>query len=245
MAEFVDATRVGISVCGRAQPAPPGEFSKRAFCNGKLALSRAEAVITLIDAENDAQLRVAGGAGSRKTHARIGRAIQPTALWRSVVCMRILTIPTKIWRTCQYNSFPNFWNRCSHRSNSCCKVIAADAILQGVRCAIVGKPNTGKSSLLNCLAQESCAIVTDIAGKTRDVVRETVSVGQVTPDWQTRQAFENVRYGRTDGRDARNGGIEQAELVLAVFDGSREADDEDAEVLSACTSRLPGYLCGQ
>ena len=216
-----------------AQPAPPGEFSKRAFCNGKLALSRAEAVITLIDAENDAQLRVAGGAARGKLTHELEELSSRLRLAISSMYAYI-DYPDEDLEDLSVAQLSELLEQVQSSLRQLLQSYRGGrAILQGVRCAIVGKPNTGKSSLLNCLAQESCAIVTDIAGTTRDVVRETVSVGQVTLRLadtagirKTSDTVEQLGVMRAMEE------LEQAELVLAVFDGSRETDDEDAEVLS-------------
>lgn len=215
-----------------AAPAGPGEFSKRAFCNGKLSLSEAEAVIDLIDAENDAQLRMAGSAARGRLtkaveaiDARLRHAVSSTYAYIDFPDEDLEELSTEqLAREIAQAGRELDALLESHRG--------ARAIRQGVRCAIVGKPNTGKSSLLNALSGGQHAIVTDVPGTTRDVIQQTVQAGRVALCLSdtagirhTDDAVEKIGVSRS--LEA----LAEAELVLAVFDGSRPWDGEDDAVL--------------
>ena len=217
--------------CG-AVMAQNGEFSKRAFINGKLSLSQAEAVGALIEAKTDACL----GVGIRQLGGALSKKINE--------CFNtLLRLTSSVYAYIDYPE-EDMTDLSVEELGAALEGLKATlsalkdsysygkAISEGVKCAIVGCPNVGKSSVLNMLIGEERAIVTPIAGTTRDVVTETVRLGDVL-----------LRLSDTAG--IRDGGgeiermgiersiksIEEAELVLAVFDGSRKQSDADNEVI--------------
>ena len=118
------------------------------------------------------------------------------------------------------------------------KFDAGKAITDGVETAIVGKPNVGKSALMNMLSGFSRSIVTDIAGTTRDIVEETVRVGSVVLRLaDTAGIRESDDVVEAIGVDMAKTRIERATLILAVFDGSAKLDDSDREILDLCKGR--------
>ena len=118
------------------------------------------------------------------------------------------------------------------------KFDAGKAITDGVETAIVGKPNVGKSALMNMLSGFSRSIVTDIAGTTRDIVEQTVRVGNVVLRLaDTAGIRESDDVVEAIGVDMAKTRIERATLILAVFDGSSALDDSDREILSLCKYR--------
>ena len=223
--------------CGAVQ-AGPGEFTRRAFSAGKLSLSQAEAVIGMIDAETRAALSLSktnlGGAIRRKTDGIYDKLKE---LVSSVYA--VIDFPDEDLSSMDDDEV----------HEGIAEVISAldalrrsyktgHAVCEGVRTVIFGKPNTGKSTILNLLAEKERAIVTDIAGTTRDVISETVAAGNVTLRLSdtagvhgTNDAVESI------GVQKSIEALEEAELVLAVFDLSRGLDAEDEEILSHVAKR--------
>ncbi len=223
--------------CGAVQ-AGPGEFTRRAFSAGKLSLSQAEAVIGMIDAETRAALSLSrinlDGAIRRKTDA-----IYDTL--KNVVSSvyAVIDFPDEDLSSMGDDEI---------RAGIMSAIDALEAlrrsyktghaVCEGVRTVIFGKPNTGKSTILNLLAEKERAIVTEIAGTTRDVISETVAAGNVT----LRLSDTAGVHGTSDfvesiGVQKSIEALETAELILAVFDLSRGLDREDEEILSHVEKR--------
>ncbi|SHK38803.1 tRNA modification GTPase [Selenomonas ruminantium] len=216
-----------------ARPAEGGEFTKRAFLNGRLDLSQAQAVMDIITAKTDRSLKMATG------HLT-GQFSQQIKAWRHEILGQIAHLEAAI-------DFPEdevddvVTETVREKVVDVRKHIAkllqtagtGRILREGLMTAIVGKPNVGKSSLLNALLQEERAIVTDIPGTTRDSIEEYANVGGVPLriiDTAGIRATEDVveRIGVEKSRQM----INQAALVLALFDGSRPLDHEDEEILS-------------
>ncbi|MBQ3935378.1 MAG: tRNA uridine-5-carboxymethylaminomethyl(34) synthesis GTPase MnmE [Clostridia bacterium] len=215
-----------------AFPAGPGEFTRRAFQNGKMTLSQAEAVGGLIDAKTESHLRTSllqcRGSLSKKLNAVFDELKfllasvyayidYPDEDMTDVTPEEMKERLAKIGKTLEA--------LCDSRSYG-------KAISEGIRAVIVGKPNTGKSAFLNMLTGEDSAIVTDEAGTTRDIVREQVKLGDLLlnlADTAGLRESENKveRIGIGKSLEA----LSDAELVFAVFDGSKELDENDADVL--------------
>ena len=223
--------------CGAVQ-AGPGEFTRRAFSAGKLSLSQAEAVIGMIDAETKAALALSrinlDGAIRRKTDA-----IYETL--RTVVSGVYATIdfPDEDLSSLSDDEVRNGTISAIHALEALRRSYkTGHAVCEGVRTVIFGKPNTGKSTILNLLAEKERAIVTDVAGTTRDVISETVAAGNVT----LRLSDTAGVHGTSDfvesiGVQKSIEALEEAELILAVFDLSRGLDAEDEEILSHVEKR--------
>lgn len=228
-----------IFLCG-AQPAGPGEFTKRAFLNGKLGLSQAEAIIGLIDAQSMEGVRLAG-AGARGALKRAADEIY--VLLRDAVSSTYAYIdfPDEDLTDLSPEELLLRIDTARGKLDALVRSYSVGrAVSEGIRCAIVGKPNTGKSSLLNCLTGEERAIVTEIAGTTRDVLEETVSIGRVL----LRLADTAGIHGTDDvverlGVERSLRALGDAELVLAVFDGSGAFTAEDY----ALAEHLRGVSC--
>jgi tRNA modification GTPase len=216
-----------------AVQAGPGEFTRRAFSAGKLSLTEAESVIGMIDAKTNAALTLAqrgiSGALKKKTE-KLYRDI--TAVIGNIYA--IIDFPDedleRMTRADMEDSMDAIIAELTALKSS---YRTGHAVCEGIPTVICGKPNTGKSTILNLLAQNERAIVTDIAGTTRDVISETVVCGSALLRLSdTAGIHETADIVEKMGVDRSKKEIESSELILAVFDTSRPFDEEDEEVLA-------------
>lgn len=229
-----------------AAPAGPGEFSKRAFMNGKLSLSGAEAVIDLINAENDSQIALAGKANRTLLSGETEQIYADlTALLAQIYVF--IDYPDEELSDLSAKDFMAALQEiCARLCRLKESYKMGHAVMEGIPTAIVGKPNTGKSSILNALLGRERAIVSPIAGTTRDTVEETTTVGKIllrlsdtAGIHETKDTVEKMGVERSIKK------INDAELILAVFDGSRAADEEDMhliELLKDCSVPIVALL---
>ena len=221
-----------------AKAAEPGEFTKRAFLNGKLDLSEAEAVMSLISAQGQEGMKAAfntlDGALSRKIGELCDILLSASANMAAWVDYPDDEIP-ELSDDALKESVTTVKNGLNSLLS---KFDAGKAITDGVETAIVGKPNVGKSALMNMLSGFSRSIVTDIAGTTRDIVEETVRVGNVVLRLaDTAGIRDSDDLVESIGVDMAKTRIERATLILAVFDGSESLDQSDKEILDLCKGR--------
>lgn len=221
-----------------ARAAEGGEFTKRAFLNGKMDLSEAEAVMSLISAKGDSGMKAAltalDGALSRKTEAFcqvLVSAAANMAAWVDYPDDEIPELDFDVLKSSLYEVYDGINGMLS-------RFDAGKAVTDGIETAIVGKPNVGKSALMNMLSGFRRSIVTDIAGTTRDVVEETVRVGRVILNLaDTAGIRESEDAVESIGVELAKDRIEKAGLILAVFDVSRGLDESDEEILELCKGR--------
>lgn len=221
-----------------ARPAQAGEFTKRAFLNGKMDLSEAEAVMSLISAQGQQGMKAAmtalDGALSRKIDELCHVLISASANMAAWVDYPDEEIPEISFDSLRV-TLTDVKNQLTSLLS---KFDAGKAITSGVDTAIVGKPNVGKSALMNMLSGFSRSIVTDIAGTTRDVVEETVRVGSVILRLaDTAGIRESADVVESIGVDLAKTKIQRAGLILAVFDISAELDSSDEEIFELCENR--------
>ena len=218
-----------------ALPAKRGEFTKRAFLNGKLDLTQAEAVIDLIEADTaDAAANAAGQVGGV-----LQKKLAPIYDDLTNLCSHfhaVLDYPDEDIEDFTLSSYTSSLRTDAKGLYAILKTYTQGRILrQGVAAAIVGKPNVGKSSLLNALAGYDRVIVTDIPGTTRDTVEESVMLGstrlRLIDTAGIRETTDTVEaMGVQRSREA----VDNADLVLFVCDGSTPLDDEDQAIIDLC-----------
>ena len=215
-----------------AFPAEAGEFTKRAFLNGKTDLTRAESIMGLISAESEAQLKLSRAAHLGKTAEKIEGII--TALTKADAAISVFSdYPDEDIDGLDRESFSKMLKNAKTDLEIMLKDYDAGKILrEGIETAIVGKPNVGKSSLMNMLSRADRSIVTDIAGTTRDVIEETVRLGDIILRLaDTAGIRETGDQIESIGVELALKRMETAQLILAVFDGSQDLDSDDLRLL--------------
>ena len=218
-----------------AKPAKRGEFTKRAFLNGKLGLTEAEAVIDLIEADTaEAAANAAGQVGGR-----LQKQLEPIYDDLVNLCSHfhaVLDYPDEDIEDFGLSAYESALKAHAKALQKLLSTYSQGRILKsGVAAAIVGKPNVGKSSLLNALAGYDRVIVTDIPGTTRDTVEETVMLGSTKLRLiDTAGIRETADTVEAIGVERSKQAVENADLVLFVCDGSKELDEQDEAIIDFC-----------
>lgn len=215
-----------------ARPAEPGEFTKRAFLNGRIDLSQAEAVIDVIQAKNEYALK-SSVSQLKGAVLEVISDLRKKILYHIAFIESALDDPEHIslegypvqlkseiqeWKVCLQDLIDSSEN--------------GRIIKEGIKTVIVGKPNAGKSSLLNLLVGEERAIVTDIAGTTRDILTETINLGGITLNVadtagirKTEDIVEKIGVRKAEEN------AEDADLILYVADSSIPLDENDEKII--------------
>lgn len=218
-----------------ARSAERGEFTKRAFLNGKLGLTEAEAVIDLIEADStDAAANAAG-----QVAGKLQKQLSPIYHNLTDLCSHfhaVLDYPDEDIEDFGLASYEGMLLESASQLGAILKTYEQGRILRnGAAAAIVGKPNVGKSSLLNALAGYDRCIVTDIPGTTRDTVEESVMLGSTRLRLiDTAGIRETADAVEAIGVQRSKNATENADLVIYVCDGSKPLDESDDAIIELC-----------
>lgn len=237
---FITKKILSLVLSNGATLAKPGEFTQRAFYHGRIDLSQAEAVQDMIDASNNtaASMAIQGIKGSVKSLLQpliddlmdIIAQIEVNIDYPEYEDVEQLTTSDLLPKT-------NEWlDKIDHILN---RVQTGQMVKKGIDTIIVGKPNVGKSSLLNALLEEDKAIVTDIAGTTRDLVEGTIQVGNVQLNLiDTAGIRESDDKIEQIGIEKSQEKLKEAKLVLLVLDGSKPLDKDDQDLLELTKDKM-------
>ena len=220
-----------------ARLAEPGEFTRRAFLNGKIDLSEAEAIARLIEAQSVDAARIL----ARQLRGELGRFVTDIreSLLRALAHSEVMIdyaeeIPDDL--------LDGLTRQLGELSASIRRIVASSrrrrGLIEGFRVAIIGKPNVGKSSLLNALLDDDRAIVSDIAGTTRDTIEASLRIGshiiRLIDTAGIRSSEDTIEK---IGVERSLASVEEADVILALFDGSRPWEEEDDRILSLIETR--------
>lgn len=221
-----------------ARLAEPGEFTKRAFLNGRIDLSQAEAVIDVINAKNTYALKSSMGQLKGRMSEKV-KELRESMLYEIAFIESALDDPEHI-------SLDGYGEKLHNKLEDVEQelkrlLISADngkVMVEGVKTVILGKPNAGKSSLMNVLVGEERAIVTEIAGTTRDTLEENIHLHGISLNIidtagirDTEDIVEKIGVNRAREK------ADEADLIIYVVDGSRNLDENDAQIMQLIEDR--------
>lgn len=236
----ITATTKVLELCveNGARTAEPGEFTKRAFLNGRIDLSQAEAVIDLVKSKTEQSLKIA----AKNLNGEVGKEIKKLRKSIMDVMIELEASIDFVEEDLEITPFSRLLKKVKKVKDELMELIKnqekGEIVKNGVKIAIVGKPNVGKSSLLNLLLQKEKAIVTSIPGTTRDAVEEILYVEGIpliivdtAGIRKTKNAIEKIGVSRSLKH------IDEAELVLVVLDGNRKIERMDIDIIEKVTGK--------
>ena len=233
---FVTGAVLSAVLSAGARLAEAGEFTRRSFLAGKLTLTEAEAVGALLEADTEDKMLLAASAAGGKLSDKV-----------SDIVTKLTSVMTALYAAIDYpeedlgdEGEAEIGGAVSEALRDVRRLLSTyrrgRAVAEGVKCVICGRPNAGKSSLYNLITGEESAIVTDIAGTTRDVLRERVSFGGVTLELcdtaglrETEDSVESIGVRRAERE------ISAAELIIAVFDSASPMTDDERRMMDSYT----------
>ena len=227
-------TRTVLEAClsAGARMAEAGEFTRRAYLNGKLSLTEAEAIGDLLEATSRGQIKLSSRESRSKLSLALGELYEELVLLLSTLYAAIDYPEEDLAGLSNQDLLSRLQALEGRISALCATYRTGRTITEGIATTICGKPNVGKSSLYNLLCCEDAAIVTDIAGTTRDVLERTVALGDITLRLcdtagvrETKDVVEQIGVERSLTK------LEESELIFAVFDSSSPLTEEDTELI--------------
>ena len=227
-------TRKILELCLKngANLAEPGEFTKRAFLNGRIDLLQAESVIDVINAKSEREAKT----GIKQLEGILSKKINEIKQEILNVMVNVdvsIDYPEYDVEEVTYQEISNMLTSVKEKLEKLEKSFDNGKLIkEGIKTAIIGKPNAGKSSLLNAILKEDRAIVTEYEGTTRDTIEEFVNINGIPLKLidtagirETKDEVEKI--GIAKSRETAN----TADLIIAIFDASKEIDEEDLEVI--------------
>ncbi len=227
-----------LSYAVGARPAEPGEFTKRAFLNGRIDLVQAEAVMDIIKSRSDAALKVA----VRQQEGQLSKQVRGLRRELLDVIVNMEAVIDYPEDDIEEITFGNVLTEVNKNVGGVKKLLenahTGKILREGLKVAIIGKPNVGKSSFLNFLLKEDRAIVSEFAGTTRDVIEEQFLLGGVPLVLADTAGIRDTEdYVERIGVEKSRRILSEAELAIVVLDGSQPLADEDREILELIKGR--------
>ena len=230
-------TVLSAVIAAGARCAEAGEFTRRAFINGKLGLSAAEALGELLEAQTRTQMKLAHAGMRGRLEGRCREIYEKLCAVLASIYVKI-DYPDEDLAEMSREEIAQAFDECAEMLTALVATYrTGHAVAEGIPTVICGRPNVGKSSLYNRLVGREAAIVTSVEGTTRDLLSETVSLGGVTLRlFDTAGLHDTADPVERIGIDRARKALDTAELILAVFDGSAPPTKEDLALIETLSS---------